>query len=103
MNIQIRKPVLVLDRPRPPIEPPRKLGFGDYCLKAECDIIDNKSGISVGRCVGYSVHNDITKRTQQACEVYTHRRSMYCSPVTLCILGHCNSLECDNTIRFHWE
>lgn len=81
-NFSYSKRTLPIVPPSKPVVVPR---WGEYCIKAEADILNEKNE-KVGHCVGYSDIYGIVHNVTEACKVNTRRRKLKCGPTIVTIL-----------------
>lgn len=83
----------------PPARPPWRRGYGNYCLKASCDVWDT-NGERVGKFVGYDRYVHIQDSVEHACRVHVGQgRASTCGDVSLTLLRDFRK-ECSGEVFF---
>ena len=80
----------------PPDRPPWKPGYGDYCFRAECEIVGSREHEGA-RVVGYDRYATIADATEKACRLHVRGRGGSCTPPQLVMLPQA-SKECGGEI-----
>lgn len=84
----------------PPMPPPRRARYGNYCFRATCDMHDGSGALS-GKVVGYDKNVHVAEDTERACrlEAGGMRGSHACSAAELVMVMNA-PLECSGQIYF---
>ena len=86
-----------------PVRPPWRRGFGkygQYCLKATCDLVESDE--TVGRVVGYDRYVSVAGDVERACSVRARDRpGTSCSPARVALLNEYRK-ECSGQLFFVW-
>lgn len=77
----------------PPCKPVVIPKWGEYCIKAEADIFNEKRE-KIGCVIGYDNVYEIVKTVTDACEFNTRRRKMTCGETNVTILPHNSKFVC---------
>lgn len=100
----IMGPVLATNTlPSPPrFTPPRTLGFGDYCFRAVCFMVDPNDEVT-GKISGFDRSVDIADEVGNACKLHTRgRHGMRCLPPELTLLPS-SPRECSGQVYFDFD
>lgn len=85
----------------PPARPPWRRGygqFGQYCLKATCDLVAGDE--TVGRVVGYDRYVSVAAEVEHACSIKAREhRGASCSPARVALLNEFRK-ECSGEVFF---
>lgn len=82
-----------------PVRPAWKKGYGGYCFKATCDVLDG-AGCEVGRVVGYDRYVTIQDATESACSLVAGQMdNARCTPAQLTMLSE-HRKECAGHVFF---
>ena len=72
--------------------------FGQYCLKATCDLVESDE--TVGRVVGYDRYVSVAGEVERACSIKARERpGSSCSPARVALLNEFRK-ECSGEVFF---
>lgn len=90
-----------VDRPPPP--PTCNTKFGNYCIKAQCKLIDKDNKKTVRTYKGYSKDPRISNRVENICDATSKNfeENSYCTRPEVSFSRHLQM--CDGQIEIHYE
>lgn len=88
--------------PPPRFPPPRLLGYGDYCFRAVCFLVDDADDVA-GHVTGYDRTVGIAEDVENACRLHRRgRNGVRCLPPELTLLPS-GPLECSGQVYFEFN
>lgn len=89
--------------PAPPrFTPPPTLGFGDYCFRAVCFMVDSGDEVT-GKISGYDRSVQIAEEVENACKLHTRgRHGTRCLQPELTLLP-ASPRECSGQVYFDFD
>ena len=100
----VTRPTLCLERGPPP-RPPWRKGYGMYCIKATCVLLDSDSGAVMARVVGYDRYMHIQDSVANACRLTADgmrdggRRRVVCDDPQVTLMSDYRK-ECSGQLYF---
>jgi hypothetical protein len=86
-----------IDKPPPP--PTQECG--NYCIKAQCELKDKKTGKLKRTYKGYSKSPNISKRVETICDVTSKNSGDYCTKPDITFSRHLTM--CKGQVEIHYE